>query len=167
MASIFTPTNFFLQNECVLEEYIFSENSLNRFRILDNKKSLKLIASKISTNNNFLIVPLHINNLVFRRKHLNLLIFNIRKKQITRIDPSNPNKTKIFKSTFRKEMKIFESIGFKFNGMSQKSKIIKHNGLCRYVSPLLWIYGKKLNRGIIRSSILEYLEYLKYLSNIT
>ena len=41
-----------------------------------------------------------------------------------------------------------------------KSKIIKHGGLCRYATPLLYTHGKRLTHKILKKTVINYLKYL-------
>ena len=136
---------FILKNKKVniFEKYIYCINKLNQFIIKSYKLKLKL---KKGIN----ILPVHILNKVHHGKtHLNLLIIDTKTKKVTRLDPTPQKiseiKTKLVHASFKK---FFKKIGYKFTGFSKKNKFIKHGGLCRFATPALYIYGKKLKNKL-------------------
>jgi hypothetical protein len=89
------------------------------------------------------------------------LIINKKEKKVTRLDPSPGRKAKIFNKNVNKGLNdFFKNYGFKFIGFSKKSKIIKHGGMCRFATPLLYTHGKKLTHRILKKTVLNYLKYL-------
>jgi hypothetical protein len=143
-----TPTEFFIRNKKLSKKYIIANNTLKKFIITH---SIKVLPNSI--------IPVHINNLVHHKSHLNLLV--ILDKQIFRIDPNDPKITKIkTKNVDSALTKYFKKRGMKYSGMYRKNKIIKHGGLCRYATPLVYVYGKSLNHRIIKREIIRYFRYL-------
>lgn len=129
---------------CVSKKYMYSVN---------NKKSFKII-KKFKVRDNC-IIPLHINNKVTDKKHLNLLI--VKNKKVTRIDVSSQKHTKIKEKNITSSLKrFFSKQGYKYIGMDKRSNIIRHGGLCKYVTPLEYIYGKKINHRIIKKEIIKF-----------
>ena len=143
-----TPTEFFIRHKKLSKKYIIANNTLKKFTIL---QSVKVLPN--------LIIPVHINNLVHHKSHLNLLV--ILGKRVFRIDPNNPKITKIkTKNVDSALLEYFKKRGLEYSGMYQKNKIIKHGGLCRYTTPLVYVYGKSLNHKIIKREIINYFRYL-------
>jgi len=124
---------------CVRHRYLMSVNTKRSFKL----KSFKKI--NLYGKCKEIVLFLHIDNKVFNKKHLNLLIVNTRTKRVTRIDPSNSKSTKIEPSNVKKELKrYFTTLGYHYMGMDPRSKVIKHHSQCRFAAPYLYIYGKKL-----------------------
>ena len=140
--------------------------SLSRkYIICDNKKKTFNVSKKFNFGNilekskyNLIIIPVHINNRVTGKEHLNILVCNKSKKTIQRIDPSNQKGTMIMDDKYKKGInKFFKKWSFKYTGFSPKSKIILHGGLCRFATPALFLYGKKLTHCILKRCIIKFL----------
>ena len=58
-----TPTEFFIRHKKLSKKYIIANNTLKKFNIV---QSVKVLPN--------LIIPVHINNLVHHKSHLNLLV---------------------------------------------------------------------------------------------
>ena len=141
-----TPTEFFIRHKKLSKKYIIANNTLKKFTIL---QSVKVLPNSI--------IPVHINNLVHHKSHLNLLV--ILNKRVFRIDPNNPKITKIkTKNVDSTLTKYFKKRGMKYSGMYRFT--IKHGGLCRYATPLVYVYGKSLNHKIMKREIINYFRYL-------
>ena len=141
-----TPTEFFIRHKKLSKKYIIANNTLKKFTIL---QSVKVLPNSI--------IPVHINNLVHHKSHLNLLVLS--GKRVFRIDPNNPKITKIkTKNVDSTLAKYFKKRGMKYYGMYRFT--IKHGGLCRYATPLVYVYGKSLNHKIIKREIINYFRYL-------
>jgi len=143
-----TPTEFFFRNKNGLsKKYLFGTNTNNTFtfRNFKLKKGIKFI-------------PLHINNKIKNKTHLNLLV--IKNKCVYRIEPSCPDDTKIKEKNVKKGLnKLFKKYSMKYCGFYKNSKIIKHGGLCRFVTPLEYFH-KNINYYIIKREIINYFKYL-------
>ena len=131
----------------------------------DNEKKTFNVTKKFNfgnmlekSNYNLIIIPVHINNRVTGKAHLNILVCNKSKKTIQRIDPSDQQATTITNDKYKKGInKFFKKWSFKYTGFSPKSKIILHGGLCRFATPALFIYGKKLTHPILKKCIIKFL----------
>jgi hypothetical protein len=134
-----TPINVFLQN---YQKYMYSVNTKSRFYITRGVKIKKNM-----------VIPLHINNKVTGKQHLNLLIVN--NGIVTRIDPSK-NRSIKNKNVTRALVKYFKRFNLQYKGFDKRNKTIKHGGLCRYVTPLVYLYGKSINYRLIKKKIIEY-----------
>ena len=144
-----TPLEFFIKSKKLSSRYIIAKNTLKKFTIIRGTRSITSIK----------LIPLHINNLVHHKSHLNLLV--ILGKRIFRIDPTSPSKTKIKTKNVNKTLSKYSiKRGMIYSGMYSRNKIIKHGGLCRYVTPLVYVYGKSLNHRIIKKEIISYFKFI-------
>ena len=135
-------------------KYLHCENTEKSF------KCKKFDFEKLFNNStyNSIVIPVHIENLVHGKAHLNILVINKNKKTIHRIDPSKEKNTKITNDKFKKGIeKFFKKWSLKFKGFSYKSKIILHGGLCRFATPALYLYGRKLTHRLLKKCIINYL----------
>ena len=140
--------------------------SLSRkYLTCNNKKKTFEVSKKFNFGNmlekskyNLIVIPVHINNKITGKAHLNILVCNKSKKTIQRIDPSNQKGTMITDDKYKKGInKFFKKWSFKYTGFSPKSKIILHGGLCRFATPALFLYGKKLTHPILKRCIIKFL----------
>jgi hypothetical protein len=144
-----TPIEYFLRNKGKLSKrYMRAVNNLDKFKI---NTSFKL---KKGTK----FIPLHIRNNVRGKTHLNLLIIN--GNNVYRIEPSSEKYTKIKEKNVKKALsKFFKKYSMKYRGFYKNSKSIKHGRLCRFVSPLEYLY-KNIRYSQIKREIIKYLNYL-------
>ena len=154
------PLYYVLKGHNVSDKYLNCVNTKKSFKC--KKFNFNRMIKNAKINPNFdgkILLPVHIKNIIFKKAHLNVLIINTKTKKITRLDPSNEKSSKILnKHVFKGLNKFFKKFGYKFTGYSRKSKTILHGGLCRYASPALYIYGKKLNHQILKKLVLNYLK---------
>jgi hypothetical protein len=147
------PVYYFLRKKCVLKKFLHSKNTKNRFKITG-----KLIIPKCKKKE--IIIPLHINNKIHKKFHLNLLIINIKRGEVTRIEPTSPQVTKINKKFVTKELtNYFKKYNLKYIGIDRRSSYRKHYRLCKYVAPAEYLYGKKLNNIILKKIIKRYIKW--------
>jgi len=137
-----------------ISKYIRAVNEKNKFR-LTKKRTNYLKKWLKRCKNKELVIFVHIKNKVTGNNHLNLLI--VKGKKVTRIDPTNPKKTKITNKKVKKELiPFFKKFGLNFVGYDHRSKFINHEKLCRYAAPAEYIYGRKLNHRILKKVIIDY-----------
>ena len=143
------------KNVHILRKYMYCNNTKKSFTI----KSYKFRKLKKGIN----ILPVHIHNAVHNGKtHLNIFIIDTRTKKVTRLDPSYQKYTKILTHNVHKSCRrFFKKIGYTFTGFSKKNRFIRHGGLCRFSTPGLYIYGKRLNHPILKKMVLDYLSKLR------
>ena len=148
--------------------YMLKNKKINlskKYLTCDNKKKTFNVTKKFNFGNllkkskyNLIIIPVHINNRVTGKAHLNILVCNKSKKTIQRIDPSDQQATTITNDKYKKGInKFFKKWSFKYTGFSPKSKIILHGGLCRFATPALFLYGKKLTHSNLKNCVIKFL----------
>jgi len=142
--------------------YILKGNTLNKTyaEIINLHTKIKIKSIKINNNNrnNIIIIPVHVDNKVTGNSHLILFIYNTRNKFLFSLDPSDSKKTKIT------ELKLFQAFKtsrrFIYRGIHKYTRILRHHGLCRFATPLLFKYNVKLNNRILKKEVIKYFEYL-------
>lgn len=134
-----------LRGKKVYPKYIYTTNTKNKFTIRTR------FTSKMKR---YHYIPVHIDNKITGKKHLNIL--QIKGKTVTRFDPSYPLRTHIVKID-KSLKKYFKKYNLNYRGIDKRNKFMKHGGLCRYITPLLVIHGKKLNYKLAKSKIIDLL----------
>ena len=136
---------------------LFLKIASRKYLFMNNTSTGVKITNKIKINKKkkIFLLPVHINNKVTKNKHLNLLIFNNKKKTITRIEPSDDKRTKIKRKAYKKAVeKAFK--GYTFLGFDKKSSFINHNHQCRFAVPAEYMYGNRVTIKKIKNLIKEY-----------
>lgn len=173
------PLYYFLsglkQNVCIPDRYMFAVNTKKQFRIDKWRTGLSFLKN---CKKRELIIPLHIDNKITHRYHLNLLI--LRKKRnnkqnnkqnniwnkkniwnITRIEPTNIRKNKLTNIRIKDGLEIFfnkRKININYLGFDKKSKFIKHGGLCNYAAPVEYLLGRKITINKLKKYIIRYFD---------
>lgn len=143
------PVNYILKGYRLNKRYAHIISYKDKIKIKD------IVIDAGGNKNKAIIIPVDVDNKVTKNKHLILFVYNPKNKQIRRIDPSYISHTKI---TERKMHNAFKKYSKKFiyKGFHKKSKFLIHRGLCRFVTPLLLIYGHRLTRPIIKNEIIKH-----------
>jgi hypothetical protein len=166
-----TPYEYFLKiqrkKKCVIDDYLMVTNNIsakNKKKFKFNSKNPKIKLKRCKSGDT--IIPMNIKNIKKGGKvkyHFNIIV--VKNKKAYRIDASEPCGTKIFEENVRLALtKYFEKRSVKYMGLHKNSKVIRHGGLCRYVTPLEYFY-KNINYNLIKKNIIAYFKYLIYESN--
>ena len=153
------PIYFILKDYCVSNKYLNCDNTKYSFKV--KKFNFERMLREGEQNPKFdgkILLPVHIENRIFGKAHLNVLIVNTKTKKVTRLDPSREKTSRIYDRNVSIGLnKFFNKRGYEYTGYSKKSKIILHGGLCRYATPALYIHGKKLTHPILKEMVINYL----------
>jgi hypothetical protein len=90
--------------------------------------------------------------------HLNILIIDLKTRQVWRIEPNDVNSENI-KRYSNALSSFFKPLGITYSGFYPSSCPIKHGGLCRYVVYAQYLYGKNLSYNNVKNVILQFLKY--------
>ena len=144
----------------ISRKYLYATNTKKGFKVTSPKKFITLLLK--DTKKKIIILPVHIDNKVHSVKHLNILVINLSKKTVTRIESTSPKKSRIKTILVTKSYKrFFKQFGFKYLGIRKGTKYLTHHGMCRFATPLMYLYSKN-NYSQIKKAVVDYSKFLTY-----
>ena len=156
-----TPLTFLIRrkntkNTKISKRYLFSVSRKKNFKL----KRTDFIKRLLKGSRNIVILPLHIDNKVHSVQHLNILIINLKKRTVRRVESTSPWKSKIKTRNVNKTFtRFFCKLGFKYIGINKNTKYIPHHGMCRFATPLMYLSGNN-SYPQIKRAVIRYSKYL-------
>jgi hypothetical protein len=147
------PHVILLKGTVMNKQYLRTKNYEDHFKITSKKYRIPKESSK-----RVRLIPVHIKNVVHGKSHF--ILFMIKGKSVYRIDPTFESRSHIRDKNVKKSIQEYFK-GYRYKGYPKWNKNIRHGGLCRWVTPLIYLYRKKLNYNIIKRELICY--FLKLL----
>jgi hypothetical protein len=131
----------------LMKRYLHTKNYTDRFEITTKRYTIRgLRRSEI-------LIPVHVSNLIHGKGHF--IMFMVKGKNIYRIDPTFESHSHIWDRNVKKAVQGFFK-GYHYKGYPKWNKNITHGGLCRWVTPLIYKYHKRLSYSILKKEIMCY-----------